>query len=89
MNLLQGLNTRRHYCVSLNRLTPLREEAVIARMVYRHPSFTFDSVDTQAELPSLNGPRDTYFCGSYFGYGFHEDAVRSAVEVGRAFGVTL
>jgi predicted NAD/FAD-binding protein len=44
---------------------------------------------TQLELPALNGRRNTWFCGSYFGYGFHEDAVRSAVEVGRRFGVTL
>lgn len=89
MNLLQGLKTVRHYCVSLNRHTPVREDTVIARMVYRHPSYTFASVKTQKELHRLNGVRNRWFCGSYFGYGFHEDAVRSAVEVGREFGVGL
>ncbi|UCF31132.1 MAG: FAD-dependent oxidoreductase [bacterium] len=89
MNLLQGLDTVHHYCVSLNRRTPIREGSAIAGMVYRHPGYTFASMNTQRELPLLNGVRHTYYCGSYFGYGFHEDAVRSAVEVGRAFGVTL
>ena len=89
MNLLQGLNTANHYCVSLNRQTPIREDAVIARMIYRHPSYTFASVGTRGELHQLNGVRNTWFCGSYFGYGFHEDAVRSAVDVGRDFGIEL
>jgi predicted NAD/FAD-binding protein len=89
MNLLQGLETARHYCVSLNRRIPVNEDSVIARMVYRHPTYTFDSVKTQTELPSLNGVRNTWFCGSYFGYGFHEDAVKSAVSVGRDFGAEL
>ncbi|MCJ7498972.1 FAD-dependent oxidoreductase [bacterium] len=89
MNLLQGLKTARHYCVSLNRHTPVREDTVVARMVYRHPSYTFASVKTQKELHRLNGVQNSWFCGSYFGYGFHEDAVRSAVDVGREFGVGL
>ncbi|UCG39781.1 MAG: FAD-dependent oxidoreductase [bacterium] len=89
MNILQGLRTSRHYCVSLNRQTPIDPGAVIAEMTYHHPVYTFVSTRTQPELPSLNGIRNTWFCGSYFGYGFHEDAVRSAVEVGRALGVEL
>jgi len=89
MNLLQGLGTVNHYCVSLNRRTPINDNSVIARMVYHHPVYTFDSVSSQPELPSLNGRMNTWFCGSYFGYGFHEDAIRSAVLVGRDFGATL
>ncbi|TNF50789.1 amine oxidase, partial [bacterium] len=87
MNRLQGLKTMRNYCVSLNRRTPIDEGAIVAQMRYRHPTYTFRSMATQVELPGLNGLRNTWFCGSYFGYGFHEDAVRSAVEVGRRFGV--
>jgi predicted NAD/FAD-binding protein len=89
MNRLQGLSAHNHYCVSLNRRTPLRSGSVIAEMEYRHPTYTFPSMATQIELPALNGRSNTWFCGSYFGYGFHEDAVRSAVEVGRQFGVEL
>jgi predicted NAD/FAD-binding protein len=58
-------------------------------MIYHHPIYDFASLATQAELKQLNGQRNTYFCGSYFGYGFHEDAVRSAVEVGSLFGIDL
>ena len=60
-----------------------------SRYKYSHPLLTFNSIATQPELPLLNGFRNTYFCGSYFGYGFHEDAVKSAVAVARSFGIDL
>jgi predicted NAD/FAD-binding protein len=80
MNLLQGLTTQKHYLVTLNRPGDYDESQVIARMVYHHPTYTVDSMATQSALPTLNGVNRTYFCGSYFGYGFHEDAVRSSVQ---------
>ena len=80
MNLLQGLTTQKHYLVTLNRPGDYDESQVIARMVYHHPTYTVDSMATQSSLPTLNGVNRTYFCGSYFGYGFHEDAVRSSVQ---------
>jgi predicted NAD/FAD-binding protein len=89
MNRLQGLSAHRDYCVTLNRGQPFRPETVVAKMVYHHPLYTFESMATQAELQQLNGRQRTYFCGSYFGYGFHEDAVRSGVAVGKAFGIDL
>lgn len=89
MNLLQGLTARQHYCVTLNRQQRFRPETVIAEFDYHHPQYSFASLATQAELPQLNGRSRSWFCGSYFGYGFHEDAVRSAVAVGRAFGSEL
>lgn len=89
MNLLQGLSARQDYCVTLNYGKPFRPEMVVAEMDYHHPLYSFQSMATQAELPQLNGRQRTYFCGSYFGYGFHEDAVKSAVAVGNAFGIDL
>jgi predicted NAD/FAD-binding protein len=80
MNLLQGLTTQRQYLVTLNRPTAYDEQQVIARMTYHHPVYTERSMATQAALPSLNGVNNTCFCGSYFGYGFHEDAVRSSYQ---------
>jgi len=80
MNLLQGLNTQRQYLVTLNRPGDYNESKVIARMTYHHPVYTTESMATQPELESLNGVHRTFFCGSYFGYGFHEDAVRSSVQ---------
>ena len=89
MNRLQGLKTRRRYLVTLNRTHELDPSQVIADFHYRHPIYNCRSVSTQSRLPELNGKRHTYFCGSYFGYGFHEDAVRAAVDVGRRFGIEL
>lgn len=89
MNTLQGLKTSADYCVTLNRIGPIREEKIIAEFEYMHPTFDQRAMATQAELPTLNGARSTYFCGSYFGYGFHEDAVRAASGVAEHFGVRL
>ncbi|MEN8686676.1 MAG: FAD-dependent oxidoreductase [Desulfuromonadales bacterium] len=89
MNRLQGLKADRDYCVTLNRREPFSAEQVVAAMDYHHPLYTHESMATQEDLPQLNGQNRTYFCGSYFGYGFHEDAVRAGNEVGKAFGVSL
>ncbi|SDM01060.1 Predicted NAD/FAD-binding protein [Geoalkalibacter ferrihydriticus] len=89
MNLLQGLQAHQDYCVTLNRRQPLRPETVIAEFDYEHPQYSFAALSTQAQLPNLNGRRRSWFCGSYFGYGFHEDAVRSAVAVAADFGAGL
>ncbi len=86
MNRLQGLRTRRPYLVTLNPPEPIEKDRIIARMTYTHPVFTFDSIDTQKDLPRLNGVRHTYFCGSYFRYGFHEDAARSGAQAAAAVG---
>jgi len=80
MNLLQGLAARKQYMVTLNRPSPHDESQVLASLVYHHPVYTRESMATQSLLSSLNGRRNTYFCGSYFGFGFHEDAVRSSHE---------
>ncbi|MGW8313173.1 MAG: NAD(P)/FAD-dependent oxidoreductase [Desulfuromonadales bacterium] len=89
MNRLQGLQARQNYCVTLNYPRDFRPETVIARFDYQHPQYTVASLATQADLPRLNGQQHSWFCGSYFGYGFHEDAVRSAVAVANDFGVSL
>ncbi|BCA79297.1 FAD-dependent oxidoreductase [Desulfuromonas sp. AOP6] len=89
MNRLQGLRTSRDYCVTLNRRDPFDPATVIAEMDYHHPLYDFDAMATQRELPDLNGKQRTFFCGSYFGYGFHEDAVRSGVAVAKSFGISL
>ncbi len=89
MNRLQGLRTANPYFVTLNRRKAPAREKVIREFDYTHPTYTAESMGTQRDLPSLNGARNTFFCGSYFGYGFHEDAVRSGVEVAKLFGEDL
>ncbi len=89
MNRLQNLKTQRAYLVTLNPARPIPEEHVIKEILYTHPLYTFASFQTQPELGRLNGKNRTYFCGAYFGYGFHEDGAASAATIGGRFGVTL
>lgn len=89
MNRLQRLPAKADYCVSLNPSTAVPEHQTLFETTFTHPIYTFDAIASQDRLPGLNHCRNTYFCGSYFGYGFHEDAVRSAVRVAEFFGETL
>jgi predicted NAD/FAD-binding protein len=87
MNKLQGLATNRDYFVSLNPLRDPAPETVIAEMSYDHPIYDRAAMGAQPELQRLQGVDRLYFCGSYHGYGFHEDALRAAVDVARRLGV--
>ncbi len=66
---------------------PIREERIELDTVLRTPIFDFRSCATTGRLPELNGVRNTYYCGSHFGHGLHEDAISSALDVARALGV--
>jgi len=83
MNALQNVSARRDYFVSLNARDQIRSDAVLYETHYEHPIFTLDALHAQRELPALNRrspAQRLYFCGSYFRYGFHEDAYWSALE---------
>ncbi len=66
---------------------PIRADLVAFDGKFRTPLFSFESVASQKDLPSLNGVLHSYYCGSHFGYGLHNDAVSSAYAVAKAFGV--
>ncbi|WP_295885737.1 NAD(P)/FAD-dependent oxidoreductase [uncultured Thiohalocapsa sp.] len=87
MNKLQGLETHRNYLLSLNPLADPDPQQVIAEMTYDHPVFDQAAMDAQRALPRLQGTDRVYFCGSYHGFGFHEDALRAAVDVAGRLGV--
>ena len=89
MNRLQDFHGHADYLVTLNPLRPVRREALIAEFQDTHPVYTTAAVGTQARLPELNGRRHTYYCGSYFNNGFHEDAVTAAVNAAALFDCTL
>jgi len=89
MNRLQGLDSKKKYFVTLNSHKKIDHKTIIKEIEYTHPLYDFDSVHTQSELHKLNGINHTYFCGSYFGYGFHEDAVKSGLQVANLFGLDL
>jgi uncharacterized protein len=85
MNKLQGVSDRENYVVSINRPDAIDTTKIIKRIDYAHPLFSLGAVRAQCELPKLNvqarGRTETYFAGSYFRYGFHEDAFMSAVQL--------
>jgi len=89
MNRLQGLKSDRDYFVSLNAGSEVDPASVIYSVDYSHPAYTSGAFAAQRELHRLNGSNRTHFCGSYMGYGFHEDAVASAVAVAEKLGVSL
>ncbi len=66
---------------------PIRKDLIDYKTVLRTPIFDTDSVPTIEALPTLNGKINSYYCGSHFGYGLHEDAVKSAVTVAHMLGV--
>jgi predicted NAD/FAD-binding protein len=84
MNCLQGLITRRRYLVTLNPRVEPKPGTVLREFDYRHPGYDFAAIRSQAALRALNGARSTWYCGSYFGYGFHEDAAVSGLEAARS-----
>jgi predicted NAD/FAD-binding protein len=82
MNSLQGVSEKKNYFVSINALPgSIDEKKIIREIDYTHPLFDVPAIKAQNELQSLNKKGPLYFCGSYFKYGFHEDAYASAVEL--------
>jgi uncharacterized protein len=67
---------------------PIAPELIEFQKIFRTPIFDAASVATIPQLPSLNGKLNTYYCGSHFGYGLHEDCVNSALDVARGLGVS-
>lgn len=83
MNRLQGLRARRRYLVTLNPRREPRAGTVLREFDYAHPAYGFRALASQSALSRLQGVRGTWYCGSYHGYGFHEDAVSSALAAVR------
>ena len=89
MNILQSLEAPETFCVTLNMPERIHPDRVIQRIIYHHPVYDPDSLSARRKQDELNGKNRTYFCGAYWGYGFHEDGVNSALSVCKHFGKTL
>lgn len=87
LNRLQGIAGGTTYCVTLNPRMPLAEGSVIGRFAYRHPRVTLGSMRAQALWRDVSGRVRTHYCGAYWGYGFHEDGLVSALRVAADLGV--
>lgn len=87
INRLQPLPFAQPVIVTLNPTHEPKADAVIRRFDYAHPIFDRAANEAQLELPVVQGKRNTWFCGAWTGYGFHEDGLRSALLVANALGV--
>lgn len=81
MNILQNLDSKHTFCVTLNATDQIDPNTIIGQYNYAHPVFTQDSVAAANQWESINGNNNTWFCGAYWGNGFHEDGVVSALRV--------
>ena len=87
MNELQSIRSSRPLLVTLNRHDEIDPTAVVDRFDFDHPVFDIGALAAQRRLAEIQGVDGTYFAGAYWGYGFHEDGVQSAVDVCRHFGI--
>jgi uncharacterized protein len=87
MNRLQSLPTQASYFVTLNPLRPPQADLILRKLSYDHPQFDGAALTAQKRLHEIQGKNRLWFCGSYCGYGFHEDALVSALAVAKGLGV--
>jgi uncharacterized protein len=87
MNILQSIQAPETLVVTLNRTADIDPATILWRGVYAHPLQTQASAVAQKRKVEIQGKRHTWFAGAYWGYGFHEDGMRSGVEVANALGV--
>ena len=88
MNKLQGIVSEKDYFVSLNCLEEINSEKVIQVIEYDHPVYDLKAIESQRKLHTIQNTKNTYYCGSYFGNGFHEDGCRSGAQVALINGIT-
>lgn len=86
---LQSLESSEPILVTLNPAAAMREDRVWEQLDYEHPVYSPAAVAAQQRWEEISGRRRTHFCGAYWGYGFHEDGLTSALQVGRRFGLAL
>ena len=87
MNLLQTLDCARPIVVTLNRTAQIAPKKILKRLRYQHPVYSHASVAAQKRKAQIQGVNRTWFAGAYWGWGFHEDGMRSAVDVANGLGV--
>ncbi|ACA87050.1 NAD(P)/FAD-dependent oxidoreductase [Shewanella woodyi] len=89
MNILQGIESKSAFCVTLNQTAYINPEKILRRFEYDHPVLDSNTVNAQKRRREICGKHNTHFVGAYWYNGFHEDGVHSAVDVTERFGLTL
>ncbi len=81
LNLLQNLKCDENIFLTLNPYFDIDKKKVLKKVTFTHPYYDQKALDAQSELIKLQNQKDLLFCGSYFGYGFHEDGIKSSIEM--------
>ena len=89
MNILQNLKSKDVFCATINDAGLINNNKIIKTINYSHPLFSKSSIKAQSKKSLINGKNNTFFSGAYWGYGFHEDGVNSALDVCNHFNMSL
>lgn len=87
MNILQGIESPHTFCVTLNQTEMLDQAKILAKFNYAHPVYCNKSMQAQQQRHLINGQNNSFYCGAYWYNGFHEDGVKSALDVCKLLGV--
>ncbi len=85
LNNLQNLKSEINYFLTLNPVYDVKESKLISKVHFTHPYFNSETLKYQNELKTLQGKNRTWYCGAYFGYGFHEDGLKSSINIIKDF----
>jgi predicted NAD/FAD-binding protein len=89
MNILQNIESATTFCVTLNNTKDIDPQKILGSYQYAHPQFNHRTIAAQARWAEISGKQGMHFCGAYWYNGFHEDGVRSALDVCKSFGEQL
>ena len=81
LNLLQNLKCDKNIFLTLNPYFKIDEKKILKKVRFTHPYFDQSALNFQSQLTNLQNKRNILYCGSYFGYGFHEDGIKSSIEM--------
>ena len=85
LNLLQNLKTNKNIFLSLNPFLKIDQKKIISKVKFTHPYYDKEALENQNRLKNIQNKKNLLFCGSYFGYGFHEDGIKSSLEMIKSF----
>ena len=81
LNLLQNLKIDKNIFLTLNPFFEIPKEKIYKKVYFTHPYYDKNALDNQSKLENIQNKENILFCGSYFGYGFHEDGIKSSLEM--------
>ena len=81
LNLLQNLDLKKNIFLTLNPFKKIPEDKILRKITFTHPYYNQEALDNQKNLKNIQNKENLLFCGSYFGYGFHEDGIKSSIEM--------